>query len=424
MKNILPKEEISRLRELAAKQAELASLPVMEQRRKTWTDMNDAVPGARPPFVIETCTFDRDFMPESIFQCQSEYGKKLESSFLRNIRHHEILTDDHVCPSAINLGWHIQRDEFGIEIPVTYEKDCDGVITGYHFECPIEDLSNGFDMLKPSTYEVDREGTLEEKAFLGEIFGDIMPVVIRSGVFGYNTLTQRLMRLMSMESFFMAMYDCPEQLHALMTYLRDNAADMSKWAEAEGLLVQNSGNQHTCGSCFNFTTLLPKREIPEGGKVLLSDMWAGMDSQETVGVSPDLFHEFCFPYYKSLAEMFGFVYWGCCEPTDPIWETSISKIPNLKAVSISKWANQAYMAEALSGKGIVFSRKPDPNLLGVDVKLNENRWAEEIRTTLELTADKNLPVEFVVRDVYSMHGNLEKAHKAVEIARKEIDKFF
>ena len=424
MKNILPKEEISHLRELAARQLEIASLPVMAQRQKIWTDMNDAKPGARPPFVIETWTFDRDFMPESIFKCQSEYGRTLEKSFLRNIRHHEILDDDHVCPSTINMGWHIRHDEFGIDIPVTYEKDCEGVTTGYHFECPIKDLSNGFNMLKPSTYEVDREGTFEEKTFFEDIFGDVMPVIIRSGTFGNNNLTQRLMRLMSMESFFMAMYDCPEQLHALMAYLRDNAANMSKWAEAEGLLVQNSGNQCTCGSCFNFTTLLPERDIPEGGKVLLSDMWTAMDSQETVGVSPDLFHEFCFPYYKSLAEMFGFVYWGCCEPADPIWETSISKIPNLKAVSISKWADQAYLAEALSCKGIVFSRKPDPNLLGVDVELDENRWAEEIRTTLELTADKNLPVEFVVRDVYSLHGNLGKARKGVEIARKEIDKFF
>jgi hypothetical protein len=82
------------------------------------------------------------------------------------------------------------------------------------------------------------------------------------------------------------------------------------------------------------------------------------------------------------------------------------------------------MAEALSGKGIVYSRKPDPNLLGVNVKLDEEAWAKEIRTTLEITAGKNLPVEFVVRDVYSMHGNLDKPRRAVEIARREIDRFF
>jgi hypothetical protein len=270
---------------------------------------------------------------------------------------------------------------------------------------------------------VNREETLAEKQFLDETFGDILPVVIRSGTYGANCLTQRLMRLMTMETFFLAMYDCPDTLHAVMALLRDNALRMSRWAEQEGLLVVNNANQCTCGTCFNFTTRLPRRPVP-AGQVRLSDMWAAMDSQETVGVSPELFHEFCFPYYRDLAALFGFVYWGCCEPADPIWETSLSKLPNLKAVSISRWADQRQMAEALAGRQIVFSRKPDPNLLGVDVALNEHAWAAEIRGTLEIAAGRDLPLEFVVRDVYSMHGNLAKARRAVEIARSEIDRFF
>jgi len=278
-------------------------------------------------------------------------------------------------------------------------------------------------MVKPATFGLDREGTAAEKQFLEETFGDILPVVIRSNTYGANPLTQRLMHLMSMETYYMAMYDCPDKLHALMGLLRDNAMRMSRWAEQEGLLVLNNGNQQTCGACYNFTTLLPKREVLPG-QVKLSDMWGVMDSQESIGVSPELFHEFVFPYYKELAEMFGLVYWGCCEPADPIWETSLCQLPNLKAVSISRWANQPFMAEALAGKGIVYSRKPNPNLLGVDVALNEEAWAAEIRGTLEVTAGKNIPLELVVRDVYSVHGNLDKPRRAVEIARREIDRFF
>jgi hypothetical protein len=80
------------------------------------------------------------------------------------------------------------------------------------------------------------------------------------------------------------------------------------------------------------------------------------------------------------------------------------------------------MAEALAGRGIVYSRKPNPNLLGVDRVLNEDAWAAEIRSTLDAVAGKDIPVEFVVRDVYSMHGDLGKARRAVEIARREIDR--
>ena len=410
------------IRELAKRQSELAALPVMEERRRRWTDANDGVPGARPPFAIESWTFDRDFMPASIFRCESEIGRRIEGPILRNIRHHEILGDDHVCPDTYDIGWHYWCDEFGIDIHTDYIKDAEGVALGYHVDCPIKNLAtDGFDMVKPSTFGVDKEGTLAEKAMLEELLGDILPVAIRSGVYGNCYLTQRLLRLMSMETFFMAMYDCPDKLHALMSMLRDNAVRAARWAESEGILELNNGNQCTCGTCMNFTTRLPRREVAPG-QVKLSDMWAGMDSQETVGVSPELFNEFCFPYYRDLASMFGLVYWGCCEPADPIWESSLSRLPDLAAVSISRWADQRRMAEYLDGKKILFSRKPNPNLLGVDPELDEEAWAAEINSTLDAVEGRDVPLEFVVRDVYSMHGNLAKARRAVEIANREIDK--
>lgn len=416
----LPAEDRLLLRQLAARQAAIAALPIQQVRKQLWTDVNDAKPGARPPFAIESWTFNRDFLPDSMLRCTSDYGRRLERGFLTNIRHHEVLGDDHVCPATLDMGWHITHDEFGVEIPTHYIKDSEGIVTGYHFDCPVKDLSQGFAMIKPATFSVDRAGTMAEKAFLEETFADILPVVIRSGTFGNNNLTQRIMRICPQEAMFMAMYDAPEQLHALMALLRDNARRMAQWAEAEGLLVLNNQNQCTCGTCFNFTATFPKR-APAPGQVTLKDMWSVMDSQETVGVKPKLFHEFFFPYYRELSELYGQIYWGCCEPADPLWEGSLTTLPNLKAVSISRWAKQEVMAEALAGRGIVYSRKPNPNLLGVDRVLNEEAWAAEIRSTLDAVAGKDIPVEFVVRDVYSMHGDLGKARRAVEIARQEID---
>lgn len=82
------------------------------------------------------------------------------------------------------------------------------------------------------------------------------------------------------------------------------------------------------------------------------------------------------------------------------------------------------MAEALSGRKIIYSRKPNPNLLGVDKILDEEAWAAEIRSTLDAVKGKNIPLEFVVRDVYSVHGNLAKPRRAVEIAQREIDRVY
>jgi len=41
------------------------------------------------------------------------------------------------------------------------------------------------------------------------------------------------------------------------------------------------------------------------------------------------------------------------------------------------------IGQALRGTPIVYSRKPDPNLLSVDARLNEEAWAAGIRQTLD-----------------------------------------
>ncbi|MCX6068237.1 MAG: hypothetical protein NT121_21225 [Chloroflexi bacterium] len=113
----LPPTERIYLRSLAARQAEIAALPIMEQRKHMWYALNDAQPGARPPVVIETWTFDRDFLPESVFQCLTPTGREIETQLLRNIRNHEIIDDDKVTPDTFDIGWFIEENEFGVEIP-------------------------------------------------------------------------------------------------------------------------------------------------------------------------------------------------------------------------------------------------------------------------------------------------------------------
>lgn len=383
-----------------------------------WYALNDAHPGARPPVIIETWTFDRDFMPESILQCVSEVGRGIETQLLRNLRNHEIIDDDKVISDTFDIGWFIDYDEFGVKIETEQVEDAQGIKTGFRYLHPIKNLERDLPILRPSSYCVDRQKTYEWQAFLTDLLGDILPVVIRTGTFGSTMLTNRVVELMGMEAFFTAMYDQPEAVHSLMAYLRDNALSMMHWAESEGLLRLNNGNQDSFGSSYNFTTRLPR--TPQNG-VQLSDMWGCTNSQETVGISPRMYREFCFPYYREVCEPMGLLYYGCCEPAHPFWG-EISQLPHLKKVSISRWCDQNFMGEALRGNEVVFSRKPDPNFLSVDDHLDEEAWAGHILETLKAT--QGVFVEFIVRDVYTVHGNLDNARRAVDIARKVISQSF
>jgi hypothetical protein len=407
------------LRELARKQSTYAALPIMGERKRMWQDLNDARP-ARPPVIIETWTFDRDFLPDRLLRCSSPSAKGIEKQLLRNIRNHELINDDKVIPDTFDIGWFVDIDELGVPIGREVVPDAQGVDTGFRILHPITDLQRDFDLLKPARCSVDREKTLRWQAFLNELFGDLLPVHIRTGPFGCNMLTYRVIELMGMEAFFMAMIEQPEMVHKLMAFLRDNSLRVMKWAEDEGLLRSNSGNQVSFGSSPNFTSLEPADDAAST-PASLSDMWGCANSQETVGVSPTMYNEFCFPYYREAVAPLGHLYYGCCEPVHSFWK-DIRQLPHLKKVSIPRWCDQRFMGEALRGTDIVFSRKPDPNFLGVDETLNEAGWSSHIHDTLEAT--RGVAVEFIIRDVYTVHGNLDKPRRAVELARQLIDACF
>jgi hypothetical protein len=267
---------------------------------------------------------------------------------------------------------------------------------------------------------VDRAGTMRWKAFLEDLLGDILPVEIRGGIYGGTMLTNKVIQLMGMDAYFTAIFECPGKVHELMAFLRDNSLAMMRWAETEDLMRLNNGNQESFGSSFNFTTRLPAPGY-DGSHARLCDMWGCANSQETVGMSPKMFNEFCFPYYRDVCEPMGLLYYGCCEPTHPYWN-DFRRLPHLKKISISRWCDQKFMGEALKGTGIVFSRKPDPNFLAVPKKLDEEGWAAHIRETLDAT--RGVPVEFIIRDVYTVQGDLNNPRRAVQIARREIDKHY
>ena len=166
--------------------------------------------------------------------------------------------------------------------------------------------------------------------------------------------------------------------------------------------------------CYNHT--LPDEKAP--GSYTTKDVWGFMDSQETVSISPEMFEEFIFPCYKKISESFGLLSYGCCEPVDPIWENCISRLENLRKVSISPWCNEAYMGERLRGSKIIYHRKPSPNYLGTGTLLDEEAFRTHIRESLQ--AARGCEMEITQRDVYTINKDISKAKRYVDIIKEEI----
>jgi hypothetical protein len=211
------------------------------------------------------------------------------------------------------------------------------------------------------------------------------------------------------------MIDDPDGLHRLMKFLHDDHVAFAKWLEGEGLLSLNNENDYIGSGSVGYTHELPKAGMD--GKVRMLDTWCLSESQETVGVGPDMFEEFIYPYQKSLIEQFGLCYYGCCEPVHSRWHV-IKGIRNLRKVSVSPWCDEAIMAKELAGK-YVYGRKPNPAQVSTD-RFDEDAIRADLRKTIELTAAAGCNTELVMKDVHTVKNQPLRLARWVEIAREEI----
>ena len=180
----------------------------------------------------------------------------------------------------------------------------------------------------------------------------------------------------------------------------------------------NNGNTQLTHGSWAFSHDLPGGDISKG--ITSRHLWGFLDSQETVGVSPAMFGEFFYPYFKEIAGNFGLLSYGCCEPVHPYWEKYISKLPRLRKVSISPWCDEEYMGQALQGSKVIYHRKPAPNFVGVGTVFDDDGFRAHVVKTIK--AAKGCKLEFSFRDVYVLNGDPTKPRKAVKIVREELEK--
>lgn len=416
----ITKQERSYLRELAKKQLEYANLSIMNERKKLWYAHN-ALKGEKPIIIMEMDTFKKDLLPP--FKCQSKVAKEIEKNLLIQIINHELIDDDKVIPNYYTVNWKIHINEFDMKIERQHAQDAEGREIGFTQQHPIKDLSKDLSLLKHSTYNVDKELTYSWKAFVEEIIGDILPVKIKNDRLKWHVVPSRMVvDLMGLENMMYAMIDYPDELHRLYQFIKDDILNFIKWQEKEGILCLNNENDYAGAGSYGFTTELPSNNYDKNHLVTTKDIWVNMNSQESVGISSSMYGEFIFPYYRDLAEEFGLVYYGCCESVHDIWEDYISKLPNLRKVSVSPWCDEEYMGQALKGQKVIYSRKPSPNFVGVGKKLDEKAFRDHISKTL--LAAKSCNLEIIFRDIYTLSGDLSKAAKAVKITRELIEELW
>ena len=395
------------LRELAKKQMEIANSQKNLDIVSQWYRHSARKPG-RPMVHIEIDTFKEEAI-EPKMRCISPQARELEYKLLHSFSNQELFGDDKPVPPYFQIEWKSWFNLFGFEIGRTYAEGESGKSVGHHFNHVISDLEDDYEKLGKSTFGVDEAATKEALSLAEDCFGDILPVKMGMGCL-YAVPTQQIVHMMGMENMYISMIDYPELFSEMMNRIADDYIAWFDSIEQGGYLLPTAGFEHLGQGSFCFTD-----ELPAAPPVTQKDVWGFMDSQESVSISPDMYGEFIFPCYKKVSSKYGLFSYGCCEPVHPVWKY-LETLDNLRKVSISPWCDEEFMGEQLRGSKIIYHRKPSPNFLGVEPILDENAVREHISKTMK--AAQGCTLEITQRDVYTVHNNIDKVRRYVEIIRE------
>ncbi len=397
---------------LAAKKIELCGKKENFEKKKLLKSINDLKP-LRPAVLVFPEGSWKELIPDFSLECEDKLLREWEYTLKMEIYTMETIKDDKAFEPYLNIPWDIKKGDFGFNVEYAYG-DNGG---SYVWDAPLKDLDKDFAKLKFRELSVERNGTYKKIETAKSIFGTLLPTRIRGNYWWTLGMTWEAIRLIGLENLMIYMYDQPENLHRLMKFLMNEHISFADWFEKQGLLTPVNEDDYVGSGGVAYTEELPQKDWHEGDRVRLKDIWGLSESQETVGVGPEMFAEFILKYQVPVTNKFGLICYGCCEPLHLRIDWIIKEMPNLRRVSVSPWADQEIMAARL-GKKYVFSRKPNPAQIAV--QFNEKNVREDLKNTLKIAG--NLPLEIIMKDLHTVESDPTRITRWVKIAREEIDK--
>jgi len=393
------------LRDLARQVAEIASLPVMAERRAMW-ERHNALQRVRPMILVFPEGSWGELLPRDVCGCEDEAARRIEWELRRRIYHHAHLHDDTVIEKTWVVHKAIRSTGWGIEsrqVPATEDRGA------WKFD-PVILSPEDLEKLRFPEITHDEAATAGALAEARDLFGYILDGQLKGVAhIGFHPMSGYT-RLRGLEEVMMDMVLQPAMLHDAMAFLEDGYRRMTQQYVDQNLLsLNNDGTYHSSGG-NGYTDELPQPDAA-ADRVRPCDMWASAEAQELAQVSPAMHEEFALQYERRLLEPFGLNGYGCCEDlTDKL--DLVLTIPNIRRISISPWADVDRCGERL-GADCIFSWKPHPShLVG---RFDEDRVREYITRCCDAT--RGGVVEMILKDTHTCERRPERFTMWTDIAQ-------
>ena len=394
------------LRDLAKQIADIAGLPIMEERRRMWKKHN-SLQRVRPMILVFPEGSWRELHEEIPKECEGDEARGIEGGLRSTLYHHERLHDD----IPIEKDWYVTKvirsTGWGLDAKWKPSDDPTGA-AGFD---PVIHEPADLKKLKIPQYSVDEKETERRLADAQELFGDIFDVKLR-GVshVSFHPMGQYT-SLRGLAETMMDMVTNPQMVHDAMAFYEEAyRSQVEQYVDLNLFSLNNNGQYHSSGG-VGYTDELPAPGF-DPGRVRPCDIWASAEAQELAQVSPEMHEEFCLQYERRLLEPFGLNGYGCCEDLTRKL-VYVLTIPNIRRISISPWADVEACAEKLGNRAI-FSWKPHPShLCG---RFDPDMIRKYIRHTLDVT--KDCVIEMILKDTHTCDHHPERFTIWTDIAQE------
>ncbi len=388
------------LRKLAYQYFEIANSSRNMENIELHKAVND-LRQIRPVVLIDEIPWhEMNINNELTLQCSDPYLRSVEWFFRSNIYKNKYIPADMIVTPFVPVQKVMHSSGNGISIEEEIlETDKENPIVSHKFNDVLateEDLAK----LRTPVITYDKEETMRRFNQVGEILGDILPVRLSGvGYFAFGPWDE-VSRYRGVTNLLMDLVERPEFMHRIMRKLTDISLSYLDQLEDLDLLDNNAYSLH-CTPIH--TDDLPGKGF-NGEKVTRKDIWGRGVAQIFGSVSKQMHDEFDITYMIEVLGRCGLVYYGCCEPLDRKIDI-VSKIPNLRKISITPWADVNVAAEAI-GDRYVLSSKPNPSSVAVPV-LDKDNLRKEIGTILDACRRNNCSCDIVLKDISTCHNRPE-----------------
>ena len=406
---VFTEKEITRLRELGRRTAEISALPEQSRKAELWRCHND-LETQEPVVFIDPENGWNECIPASSLLCAAPMARVWEMFLLKQIYWFETFKDDKVIESYFDVPYSFSDTGWGLEL----KRKHGGGLGSFIIVPAVEDYDDDLPKIHFPKIVIDKEESDAVLSLAHEIFDGILTVRQKTAWWWSMGMTRNFIDIRGLENFMCDLIAEPDNVHRLMNLLCDGWLERLDFLEQNGYLSLNTEGAYTGSGGFGYTKDLPQPGY-EAEHVRTMDMWGFVESQETTGVSPAMYGEFILPYHLKIAERFGMNCYGCCEGFNPRWEY-IKRIPRLRRVSVSPWADLDTLPNLL-GRNYIASVKPSPTPLAQSV-MDEDVVRADLKKAVAAVDD--CVIEIIMKDNHTLGGNPRNASRWVELAREAI----